>query len=163
VRIGGRRLGAAGAGFLLVVVVALAVLAGLRWRAAGVARVIAAPPGAVIPSFDDPGDERDVGDRADIVARRLRNDRGKATVRVYALPPGSPWLQARKVVATQIDHWEQLGDCADDLRATIVECSWREPTRWWPREVALTMVRLAAASPGGPRPTFVVIGSAVGG
>jgi hypothetical protein len=160
VRISGRRLGAAGAGLVLVVALALAGIAFSRWKAAGVAHVIAPPPGAVAPPLDGAGHGQDVLDRADIIAHSLRNDRGKATVRIYAVPTGSPWLQSRQAVATQLDHWEQIGDCADDLRATIVECAWREPTRWWPRKVALTMVRLRPAPKDGS--TFVIIGSAVG-
>ena len=137
----------------------------MRWKAAGIAHVIAPPPGATTPSFASAKSERDVTDRAGIIARSLRNDRGKATVRIYEVPPESPWLQSRKVIATQLDHWEQIGDCADTIEATIVECAWREPTRWWPREVALTMVRLPPASGAGgdrPRPTFVIIGSGPG-
>ncbi|WP_213010535.1 hypothetical protein [Paractinoplanes toevensis] len=150
---------------MLVVVIALAAIALLRWKAAGVAHSISPPAGATAPSFRTPKYERDVGDRAAIIARRLRNDRGRATVRSYAMPPGSPWMQAQKVVATQLDHWEQVGDCADNPEATIVECTWREPTRWWPREVALTMLRLPSA--GEARSdrtgaTFVIIGSGVG-
>ncbi|MEU8233360.1 hypothetical protein AB0C12_27590 [Actinoplanes sp. NPDC048967] len=153
-RIGRRRLGAAIAGVLLVVLLTLGALALVRWRAAGVPHAISPPAGAVVESA---GDERVVLDRAGIIARGLRNDRGAATVRAYAMPPGSPWLQSRQIVATQLDHWEQLGDCADDPRARIVECAWREPTRWWPREVRLTMMRPA------PDHTFVIIGSGRGG
>jgi hypothetical protein len=150
---------------VLVVAIALAATALLRWKASGVAHAIAPPAGAAAPSFDGAGYERDVADRAALVALRLRNDRGRATVRSYAMPPGSPWLQSRKVVATQLDQWEQVGDCADNLEATIVECAWREPTRWWPREVTLTMMRLPSA--GAARAdrtgaTFVIIGSGVG-
>ena len=153
---------------MLVVAIALAATALLRWKASGVAHAIAPPAGAAAPSFDGAEYERDVADRAALVALvalRLRNDRGRATVRSYAMPPGSPWLQSRKVVATQLDHWEQVGDCADNLEATIVECAWREPTRWWPREVTLTMMRLPSA--GAARAdrtgaTFVIIGSGVG-
>ncbi|MBL7255741.1 hypothetical protein [Paractinoplanes lichenicola] len=150
-RIGRRRLVAAGAGLLLVVVLAVAAIALVRWRAAGESRAIAPPAGATTP----PGYERDVADRATLIARGLRNERGEATVRTYAMPAGSPWLQSRQLVATQLDHWEQVGDCADNPAATIVECAWREPTRWWPREVRLTMMRL---DPG----TFVIVGSGVG-
>ena len=80
-------------------------------------------------------------------------------------PAGSPWLQSRKVIATQLDHWEQVGDCADNLEATIVECAWREPTRWWPREVTLTMMRLSSAAEArsdATGATFVIIGSDAG-
>jgi hypothetical protein len=160
VRITGRRLGAGVAGLLLVVALVLAAIAVTRWKAAGVAHPVTPAAGATPPDFDGPGYRRDVADRANIIARRLRNDRGKATVRIYAMPPGSPWLQSRQVVATQLDHWEQLGDCADHPDASIVECAWREPTRWWPREVMLTMMRLPRTSEG--RPTFVIIGSGVG-
>jgi hypothetical protein len=153
VRIGRRRLGAAIAGVLLVVVLTLGALALVRWRAAGVPHAISPPAGAVVESA---GYERVVLDRAGIIARGLRNDRGAATVRTYAMPPQSPWLQSRQIVATQLDHWEQLGDCADNPQAQIVECAWREPTRWWPREVRLTMLRPA------PDRTFVIIGSGRG-
>ena len=164
-RISGRWWGAAVAGLVLVVVIALAATASLRWKASGVAHAIAPPPGAAAPSFDRAEYERDVVDRVTLVALGLRNDRGKATVRSYTMPPGSPWLQSRKVVATQLDRWEQVGDCADNLEATILECAWREPTRWWPREVTLTMMRLPSA--GKARSdrtgaTFVIIGSGVG-
>jgi hypothetical protein len=165
VRIGGRRLSAAVAVLLLIVVLVFAAVGFMRWEAAGVAHLIAPPAGAATPSFDSAKNERDVADRAGIIARSLRNDRGKATVRIYAVPPGSPWLQTRKVVATQLDHWEQIGDCADNIEATIVECAWREPTRWWPREVALTMLRLPPANGEGtnrPASTFVIIGSGLG-
>ncbi len=143
----------------MLVVVAVAVIAGVRWRAAGVAHAITPPAGATVPAS---GADTDVLDRAAIIERSLRNDRGEATVRIYAVPPGSPWLQSRQIVATQLDHWEQRGDCADRPDASIVECAWREPTRWWPREVALTMVRLSPTGPDGSRPTYVIIGSAVG-
>jgi hypothetical protein len=165
VRIGRRHLGAAVAGLLLVAFVALGAIASVRWRAAGVAHVITPPAGAVAPLPEEGEDQRVVLDRAGIVARGLRNDRGAATVRAYALPPGSPWLRSRMIVATQLDHWEQLGSCADDPRATIVECAWREPTRWWPREVRLTMLRLPPATEnrdGRPGRTFLIIGSGRG-
>ncbi|KUL23545.1 hypothetical protein [Actinoplanes awajinensis] len=163
-RIGRRLLGVAVAG--LVLVIALGAIALVRWKAAGVAHALVPPTGAATPSFLGPEYERDVADRGALIALRLRSDRGRATVRSYAMPPGSPWLQSRELVATQLDHWEQVGDCADDLEATIVECTWREPTRWWPREVALTMMRLPSA--GKARSdrtgaTFVIIGSGVGG
>jgi hypothetical protein len=146
------------AGFLVVVVAGLGAVGFLRWRGAGVARVISPPAGAVSPAGEY---ERVVVDRAHIVALGLRSERGAATVRTYAVPPGSPWLQARKIVATQLDHWRQVGSCADDAAAVIVECAWREPTRWWPREVRLTMVRLPPDSGGAGR-TFVIIGSGRG-
>ncbi|GIF17334.1 hypothetical protein Ate02nite_00640 [Paractinoplanes tereljensis] len=150
---------------MLVLVIALAAISLLRWRAAGVAHSIVPPAGAAAPSFRSPESEREVADRAALIALRLRNDRGRATVRSYAMPPGSPWLQARKSVATQLDRWEEVGDCADNLEATIVECTWREPTRWWPREVALTMMRLPSAGEARSNrtgATFVIIGSGMG-
>ncbi len=77
------------------------------------------------------------------------------------MPPGSPWLQARKVVASQLDHWEQLGDCAEDPDARIVECSWREPTCWWPRDVQLTLLRPSPPGATGDA-AFLIIGSGKG-
>ncbi|UQU62165.1 hypothetical protein COUCH_24350 [Couchioplanes caeruleus] len=159
-RIGGRRLGVAVAVLLLIIGLAVAGAAVLRWKAAGVAHAVTPPAGAVAPTAGGPNFPLDVIDRAGIVAFGLRTDRGDATVRMYALPPGSPWLQARKVVATQLDHWEQIGDCADDAEAVIVECAWREPARWWPRKVVLTMMRTAPGDGG--RSVYVVIGSGLG-
>ena len=164
-RIGRRRLGAAIAGLLLVVLLALGAIAFVRWEAAGAAHVISPPAGAVPQVPDGRGYETVVVDRAHIIALGLRNDRGAATVRTYVLPPASPWLQARKIVATQLDHWEQIGDCADNPEARIVECAWREPTRWWPREVRLTMMRPPPAGEdrdGRPDRTFLIIGSGRG-
>ncbi|MFG1610884.1 hypothetical protein [Actinoplanes sp. NPDC049265] len=159
-RINRRRAVAAVAGLLVVAGLTLGAVALVRYRAAGVAHPIAPPEGAVTPAMTD--DQRAVIDRGVIVALGLRNDRGDATVRSYELPAGSPWLRSRQVVATQLDHWEQIGDCADRPEATIVECAWREPTRWWPREVTLTMLRLPAKAGDTSRPTFVVIGSGLG-
>ena len=160
-RIGRRWLGAAIAGLLLLVLLALGAIALVRWRAAGVAHPIAPPAGAVpFRSVGGP-DDRVVQDRALIIARSLRNDRGAATVRIYELAPGSPWLQARKTVATQLDHWEQLGGCADHPDAAIVECSWREPTRWWPRNVQLTLLRTAQAA-GQSGAAYLIVGSGTG-
>ncbi|WP_212989475.1 hypothetical protein [Actinoplanes auranticolor] len=155
-RIGRRRLGAALAGVLAVVILALGAMTLVRWRAAGVPRTITPPAGAVP---QPPAAERVVIDRAHIMALGLRSDRGDATVHTYSLPARSPWLQARKIVATQLDHWEQLGDCADDPAAPIVECAWREPTRWWPREVRLTMMRLPQTQPDH---TYLIIASGRG-
>ena len=157
-RIGRRRLGATIAGLLAIVVLALGAAGYLRRKAAGVARVIAPPAGATtyVPTGSD--DDGVVGDRAGIIARSLRNDRGAATVRTYSLSPETPWLQARKSVATQLDHWEQIGACTDTLEARIVECAWREPTRWWPREVQLTLMRPSRDSDA----TFLIIGAAPG-
>ena len=150
-RISRRRLSAAIAVVLLLVALTVATIAHVRYEAAGVPHPITPPAGAAVEAPY----ERVVLDRASIIARGLRNDRGAATVRTYAVPPGSPWLQSRKIVATQLDHWEQLGDCADDPAARLLECGWREPTRWWPRQVQLTMVRL-------PGRTFLIIGSGPG-
>lgn len=158
-RITGRRLGAAFAALLLVIAAALGVIAYVRWKSAGSAHAITPPPGATVPAD---GFDLDVVNRSGIVALRMRNDRGKPTVRTYEVPSGSPWLQSRKIVATQLDHWEQLGDCADNPDATIVECAWREPTRWWPREVSLTMLRLPPATDNDAGRTYVIIGSAPG-
>jgi len=144
------------------VLLTLGALARVRWRAAGVAHAITPPAGAVPHSPEGDGYERAVFDRASIIARRLRTDRGKATVRTYAVPPDSPWLQLRMSVATQLDHWEQLGACTDNPAARLLECGWREPTRWWPREVQLTMVRpppASGSSDGKPELTFLIIGS----
>ncbi|MET0415332.1 MAG: hypothetical protein ABW022_04865 [Actinoplanes sp.] len=163
-RIGRRRLGAAVAGLVLVVLLTLGAIAFVRWRAAGVAHVIAPPAGAVT-QLPEGAYESVVIDRAHLIARGLRNDRGAATVRTYALPPASPWLQSRKLVATQLDHWEQIGDCTDNPEARLLECAWREPTRWWPREVRLTMLRPPPSSEnreGWPDRTFVIVGSARG-
>ncbi|WP_229076358.1 hypothetical protein [Actinoplanes sp. DH11] len=163
-RIGRRRLVAALASLLLIVLLVLGTIASVRWRAAGEPHPISPPAGAVPQSHQGDGYQRTVFDRAGIIARGLRNDRGDATVRVYALPPDSPWLQARKIVATQLDHWEQVGSCADRAEAEIVECAWREPTRWWPREVRLTMLRPPPGEnrDGRPGHPFVVIGSGRG-
>lgn len=164
-RIGKRRLGAAVAALVLVVALAGAAVLALRWRAAGVAHPVTPPPGASMPAFDGPGFERDVSDRSVIIERSLRTERGEPTVRIYAMPDRSPWLQARQVVATQLDHWEQSDACPDVPGASLVECAWREPTRWWPRKVVLTMVRLPATrADGGRRPvtTFVIIGTRPG-
>ncbi|WP_127507071.1 hypothetical protein [Actinoplanes solisilvae] len=161
-RIGRRRLGFALAILLLVSFSALSATAFVRWRAAGTAHDIAPPAGAVAQLSDGGRYETVVADRAHIIALGLRSDRGAPTVRTYALPPDSPWLQSRKIVATQLDHWEQVGSCADDRQARIVECAWREPTRWWPREVRLTMMRPPPATEnrdGWPDATFLIIGS----
>jgi hypothetical protein len=159
-RSNGRRVAAAVTALLAVAGLALGAVALVRYRAAGVAHPIRPPEGAVTPAMTD--DQRAVIDRGTIVALGLRNDRGDATVRSYQVPAGSPWLRSRQVVATQLDHWEQLGDCTDRPAASIVECAWREPARWWPREVTLTMLRLPATAGNTARPTFVIIGSGLG-
>jgi hypothetical protein len=165
VRIGRRRWIVAIAGLLLVVLLTLGAIASVRWRAAGVAHVITPPAGAVTRFPEIGGYEKAVVDRAYLIALGLRTDRGPATVRTYALPPDAPWLQSRKIVATQLDHWEQIGGCADSPEALIVECAWREPTRWWPREVRLTMMRPPPPEEdrvGWPDLTIVIIGSGRG-
>jgi hypothetical protein len=161
VRISRRRVVAALAGLLLLASLTLAAVSYVRWKAAGVAHPVTPPAGAAAPWPDGAGFDQDVSVRSGLVASRLRNDRGPGTVRIYAMPPGSPWLRARQTVATQLDHWEQLGDCADRPDATLVECAWREPTRWWPREVTLTMVRLRPGDDD-TRRTFLIICSGVG-
>jgi hypothetical protein len=155
-------MGAAIAGVLLVGVLGVGTLGLVRWNAAGEVHPIDPPGGAIAWAPGGGAWERTVADRAAIIARGLRSERGPARVRSYVLPAGSPWLQSRKIVATQLDHWEQRGDCADRPEARIVECVWREPTRWWPREVRLTMLRPPppeANRDGWPDRTFVIIGS----
>lgn len=152
-------------GVLLVVALTLGALTLVRRNAAGTARTISPPAGAVTTLPEGGTYQRLVLDRAGIIARSLRNDRGRATVRIYVLPKDSPWLQSRQIVATQLDHWEQLGDCTDRPEAVIVECAWREPTRWWPRTVQLTMLRPPPPGrnrDGWPDRTFVIIGSGPG-
>ena len=150
---------------LLLLVLTPAVLAFGRWRSAGVARDIVPPAGATTRLPEGGRYETVVDNRALIVALGMRNDRGAATVRTYALPPESPWPQMREVIATQLDGWERVGDCADNPQARIVECAWREPTRWWPREVRLTMMRpppVGEERNGWPALTVLIIGSAKG-
>jgi hypothetical protein len=152
-------------GLLLLAIVISGALALVRRKAAGVAHPVTPPAGAVPQVTDGDGYERLIRDRAGIIARGMRNDRGAATVRTYALPPDSPWLRSRQTVATQLDHWEQLGDCADRPDARLLECAWREPTRWWPREVRLTMLRPpppAENHDGWPDRVFVIIGTGRG-
>ncbi|MCY1143887.1 hypothetical protein OWR29_38315 [Actinoplanes sp. Pm04-4] len=164
-RIGRRRLGAALAGLLLVAAVTLGALAFVRWNAAGTAHPVLPPGGATTQLPEGEQYETVVDNRATLVALALRNDRGPATVRTYALPPNSPWLQSRKLVATQLDHWPEVGNCADNPEARTLECTWREPTRWWPREVRLTMMRPPPPTEprnGWPNLTIVIIGSARG-
>ena len=63
---------------------------------AGTARAIS-PPGGAVTTLPEGGTyQRLVIDRANIVARSLRNDRGRAIVRTYVLPKKSPWLQSRR-------------------------------------------------------------------
>lgn len=165
VRIDRRRLGAAITVLLLVVLLALGVTVFVRWTAAGVAHDIVPPAGATTQLPEGERYETVVDNRALIIALDMRNDRGAATVRTYALPPDSPWQHMRQMIATQLDGWEQVGDCADKLEARIVECAWREPTRWWPREVRLTMMRPPPAGEernGWPDLTVVIIGSGKG-
>ena len=131
------------AGLLLIVLLALGVVAWVRWDAAGQPHEIVPPAGATAWRPEGPvtKNERDAGDRAAIIGMWLRTDRGDAHVRIYEMAPDASWLQARKLVATQLDHWEQIGDCAEPPLALLLECAWREPTRWWPREVQLAMLR----------------------
>ena len=99
-------------GLLLIVALALGVLALVRRNAAGTARAVSPPGGAVT-----------------------------------ALPEGGTY---QRIVLD---------------RAAIVECAWREPTRWWPRTVQLTMLRPPPPGRnrgGWPDRTFVIIGSGLG-
>lgn len=158
-----RRLLGAAAGVLVAVVVVVGGAGLVRWNAAGTAHEIT-PPADTGTSLPVGAYRTDVETRAAIIAIGLRTDRGNAFVRTYALPPNSPWLRARQSIATQLDHWEQAGDCADRPQARIVECTWREPTRWWPREVRLTMMRPPAGPDrdGWPDLTILLIGSGRG-
>lgn len=142
-----------------------AVLAFIRWNAAGTPHKIVPPAGATTQLPEGEQYETVVDNRAAIIALSLRNDRGPATVRTYSMPPNSPWLQSKMLVATQLDHWTPTTDCADNPEARILECTWEEPTRWWPRQVRLTMMR--PPPPGADRNgwanlTIVIIGSAPG-
>jgi hypothetical protein len=164
-RIGRRRVAAVTV-FLLVVLLTPGAIAAVRWKTAGVPHDIMPPAGATTQLPEGERYETVVDNRAHIIALGMRNDRGAATVRTYALPPASPWPRSREIVATQLDRWEQIGDCADNLEARIVECVWREPTRWWPREVRLTMMRPPPAGEergGWPDLTILIVGSGRGG
>lgn len=164
-RITRRRLGATVAVLLLTALLATAAIAFARWRAAGVARDIVPPAGATTQLPEGERYETVVDNRALLIALGMRNDRGAATVRTYALPPESPWPQTQQLIATQLDGWQQIGDCADNPAARIVECAWREPTRWWPRKVQITMMRPPPAGEernGWPDLTILIIGSAKG-
>jgi hypothetical protein len=165
VRIGRRRLHAAIAATLVVALLTLGAVAFVRWNGAGVPHDIVPPDGATTQLPEGERYETVVDNRALVIALAMRNDRGPATVRTYALPPDSPWQQSRETVATQLDGWEQIGDCADNAEARIVECAWREPARWWPREVRATMMRPPPAGEdrnGWPDLTVLIIGSGRG-
>ena len=165
VRIDRRRLSAALAGLLVVVLLILGSLAGVRWSAAGEPTEVIPPSGATTQLPEGEQYETVVDNRAHIIALGLRTDRGAPAIGTYALPPGLPWLQARKLVATQLDHWEQIGDCADNPEARTVECRWREPTRWWPREVRIALMRPPPAGQprnGWPDVTILIIGAGKG-
>lgn len=106
-----------------------------------------------------------VDNRTSEVFTDLRNDRGVPEVETYAMPPATTWDEVRSGVAGQLDGWKQVGDCAD-AGERRTQCSWWEPTRWWPRLVRIVFLR--PADPGGansyvwPDNTFLVIGSARG-
>ncbi|SCG18344.1 hypothetical protein GA0070610_4687 [Micromonospora echinofusca] len=106
-----------------------------------------------------------VDNRTSEVFTDLRNDRGVPEVETYAMPPATTWDEVRSGVAGQLDGWKQVGDCAD-AGERRTQCSWWEPTRWWPRLVRIVFLR--PADPGGansyawPDSNFLVIGSARG-
>lgn len=141
-----------------------AAVAGVRWTAAGGPVPIAAPAGAstVLPEGEY---TMVVDNRTSEVFTDLRNDRGVPEVETYAMPPATTWDEVRSGVAGQLDGWKQVGDCAD-AGERRTQCSWWEPTRWWPRLVRIVFLR--PADPGGansyawPDNTFLVIGSARG-
>ncbi|WP_436528886.1 hypothetical protein [Actinoplanes sp. HUAS TT8] len=152
-------------GLLVVGLLAVGGIALVRWRAAGRPQAIVPPDGATT-SLPEGGAYRvDVETRAGIIALGLRSGRGKATVTTYAMDLNSSWIQTRDLIAGQLGRWERLGDCADDPRARMVECTWREPTRWWPREVRIAVMRPPAAGQdrdGWPDRTVLLIGSGRG-
>lgn len=137
----------------------------VRWTTAGAAHDVVPPAGATTQLPEGERYETVVDNRANAITLGLSNDRGPAAVSTYALPPESPWPQARDAVAAQLDGWEQVGDCADNADARLVECAWREPARWWPREVRATMMRPPTAGDdraGWPDLTILIIGSGRG-
>ncbi|MDG4767826.1 hypothetical protein O7632_27580 [Solwaraspora sp. WMMD406] len=152
------------AGVILVVLGAAAVAAGVRWTAAGEPVPVVAPVGAstVLPEGEY---TMVVDNRAAEIFTDLRTARGVPRVDTYALPPAATWDQVRSGVAGQLDGWEQVGDCADTGERRV-QCSWSEPTRWWPRLVRIVFVRPAepddADSYVWPDNTFLVVGSANG-
>ncbi|MEU7930975.1 hypothetical protein [Micromonospora echinofusca] len=147
-----------------ILVLGAAVAAGVRWTAAGGPVPIAAPAGAstVLPEGEY---TMVVDNRTSEVFTDLRNDRGVPEVETYAMPSATTWDEVRSGVAGQLDGWKQVGDCADSGERRT-QCSWWEPTRWWPRLVRIVFLR--PADPGGansyvwPDNTFLVIGSARG-
>ncbi|MEU1885901.1 hypothetical protein [Micromonospora sp. WMMD987] len=148
----------------VLLLLGVAVVAGVRWTTAGEPVPVAAPTGAstVLP---EGGYTTVVDNRTSEVFTDLHNDRGVPEVDTYALPPATTWDQVRSGVAGQLDAWRQVGDCADTGERRV-QCSWSEPTRWWPRLVRIVFLR--PAEPGGtgsyawPDNTFLVIGSARG-
>ncbi|MFF0373972.1 hypothetical protein [Actinoplanes missouriensis] len=164
-RIDRRRWSAAIAVLLVVALLTLAALFWVRWRAAGEPQRVVPPAEAAGWRPDGAPYEIDVSNRGVVISLGMRNDRGDATVRIYQMPPHSPWSRAVDGVAAQLEGWERLDDCADRPEARTLECSWREPTRWWPREVQLTMLRRPPAEEnptGWPDHDFLIIGSGLG-
>ncbi|MET7470707.1 hypothetical protein ACFYON_22165 [Micromonospora sp. NPDC005686] len=149
---------------IAVLCAAAATVAGVRWSAAGEPVAVAAPSGAstVLP---EGAYEGVVDNRAIELSIDLSNDRGRPEVDTYAMPSATGWEQVRSAVSGQLDGWEQAGDCADTGERRV-QCSWSEPTRWWPRLVRIVFLR--PAPPGGDRSygwpdnTFLVVGSARG-
>ncbi|WJK41441.1 hypothetical protein O7608_03115 [Solwaraspora sp. WMMA2056] len=148
-----------------VLVLGAAAVAGVRWTTAGEPVPVTAPAGAstALPEGEY---EAVVDNRTAEVATDLRSERGAPQVATYAMPAATTWDQVRSDVAGQLDGWEQVGDCAD-TGDRQVQCSWSEPTRWWPRLVRIVFLR--PAEPGDtdsyvwPESTFLVIGSAPSG
>jgi hypothetical protein len=147
-----------------ILVLGAAAVAGARWMAAGEPVPVAAPAGSstVLPE----GEYTAVVDnRASEVSIELHNDRGDPEVETYTMPTTTSWDQLRSSVADQLGDWEQAGDCADTGERRI-QCTWSEPTRWWPRQVRIVFLR--PAQPGDaddytwPDNTFLVVGSARG-
>ncbi|MGA4683097.1 hypothetical protein [Micromonospora sp. AB353] len=153
------------AGTIVVLGVAAATVAGVRWSAAGEPVSVAAPAGAstVLP---EGAYEAVVDNRALEISVDLSNDRGRPEVDTYALPPASGWEQVRSAVAGQLDGWKQVGDCADTGERRL-QCSWSEPTRWWPRMVRIVLLRPGPPGDGDsyewPDNAFLVVGSSRGG
>jgi len=143
-------------------VLGAAAVAGVRWTTAGDPVPVTAPAGAstALPEGEY---ESVVDNRTAEVATDLRSERGEPQVQTYAMPAATTWDQVRSDVAGQLDGWEQVGDCAD-TGDRQVQCTWSEPTRWWPRLVRIVFLR--PAEPGDtdsypwPENTFLVIGSA---
>lgn len=137
----------------------------MRWSTAGEPVWVAAPSAASTVLPEGANYETVVDTRAASVFDDLHNDRGVPRVQTYAMPPVTTWDQVRSAVAGQLDGWTEVGDCVDTGERQV-QCSWSEPTRWWPRLVRIVFLRPPA--PGAadahvwPDNTFLVIGSARG-